>query len=180
MQSLPINPPSPIPPLVLPSPIPIDPALVEPMDTTRLDSTPGDTTTQVDSITTLADTTTTPPDTTTTPADTTTTTDTTLSITLTEAEESIIPAAQKARDQMATRYNQRFVIETFEPNTVVSVRIPREDRGTLDYSRLYAKVLEQPHPGRYRLQTEHGVLDLLYTIGDLNRVPAVIGMSLIY
>ena len=81
---------------------------------------------------------------------------------------------------MATRYNKRFVIETFDPNTVVSLRIPREDRGTLDYPRLYAQVLEQPHPGRYRLQIEHGVLDHLYPTGDLNWVPAIIGMSLIY
>jgi len=81
---------------------------------------------------------------------------------------------------MATRHNKRFVIETFERNTVVSLRIPREDRGTLDYPRLYAQVLEQPYPGQYRLLTEHGVLDLLYSTGDLNRVPAVIGMSLIY
>ena len=81
---------------------------------------------------------------------------------------------------MATRYNKGFVIETFEPNTFESLRIPREDYGTLDYPRLYTQVLKQPHLWRYWLQTEHGVLDHSYPTSDLNRVPAVIGISLIY
>ncbi|RPB18931.1 hypothetical protein L211DRAFT_769075, partial [Terfezia boudieri ATCC MYA-4762] len=71
---------------------------------------------------------------------------------------------------MANRYNKRYVIESFEPNTVISLRIPKEDRGTLDHPRLYARVIGQPHSGRYQLQTEHGILDRLYPTSELNRV----------
>ncbi|KAF8426085.1 hypothetical protein EV426DRAFT_594975 [Tirmania nivea] len=53
---------------------------------------------------------------------------------------------------MANRYNKRFQIESFEVNAIVSLHIPRQDRGTLDYPRLYVRILAQPHPGRYQLQ----------------------------
>ena len=46
---------------------------------------------------------------------------------------------------MAHRYSKRFVIETFAPDTIVTVRVPREDRGTLDHAKLYARVPDQPH-----------------------------------
>lgn len=100
-------------------------------------------------------------------------------IVLTAAEESILSAAQKARDDMANRYTKRFVIETFAPDTIVTVRVPKEDRGTLDHARLYARVINQPHRGRYKLQTEHGILDRLYPTRELNRVdnPTLAGMS---
>jgi len=69
---------------------------------------------------------------------------------------------------MANRYNKRFAIETFVTDTVVTILIPKEDRGTLDHPRLYARVVDQQHPGRYQLQTEHGILDRLYPTGVLN------------
>jgi len=62
-------------------------------------------------------------------------------------------------------------MENFEIGATISLRIPKEDRRALDYSRLYARVLAQPHPGRYELQTAHGILDWLFPTADLNRVP---------
>jgi len=101
-------------------------------------------------------------------------------ITLTEAEESVLAAQQKVRDNIAYRYNKRLVIKIFAPDMIVTVQVPREDGGTLDHARLYARVLEQPHPGRYRLQTEHGILDRLYPTRELNQVdnPTLVGMDI--
>jgi len=82
---------------------------------------------------------------------------------------------------MANRYNKRFVIENFVTDTVVIIRVPKEDRGTLDHPRLYARVVDRRHPERYQLQTERGILDRLHPTGVLNRVPnpELVGMSLL-
>jgi len=47
---------------------------------------------------------------------------------------------------MANRYIKCFVIENFEIGTIISLRIPKEDRDILDYSHLYTCILAQPHP----------------------------------
>ena len=98
------------------------------------------------------------------------------SVSLTIVEESILSAASHARSKMAQRYNKRFVIENFENDTIVALYIPKEDRATLDLPRLYARIVAQPHPGRYQLQTQHGILNRLYPTGELNRVSSLIGM----
>ena len=90
------------------------------------------------------------------------------SIILTEAERSIVAAVEKSREKIAQRYHKKYAIDTFVTDTLVTVLIPKEDRSTLDHTRLYARVVDQPHPGRYQLQIEHGILDRLYPIGVLN------------
>ena len=95
---------------------------------------------------------------------------------MTEVEESILDAVQHARTKMANRYNKRFHIDHFEVNSIISLRIPKEDRATLDLPRLYARVLAQPHTGRYQLQTQYGILDRLYPIAEINHVPSLVGI----
>ena len=46
---------------------------------------------------------------------------------------------------MANRYNKQFMIETFEIDDIVSIRIPKKDRSTLDHCRLYARVVACQH-----------------------------------
>jgi len=98
------------------------------------------------------------------------------SVVLTDIEESVLGAAHHTRAKMANRYNKRFSAITFENNSIVALRIPKEDKGTLDLPRLYARVVDQPHEGRYQLQTQYGVLDWLYPTGELNRVSSIVGM----
>ena len=76
---------------------------------------------------------------------------------------------------MANRYNKRFMIETFEINDIVSVRIPKKDRSTLDHCRLYACVIACQHDKRYQLQSQYGVLDRFFTPAQLNRVSPLLG-----
>jgi len=71
------------------------------------------------------------------------------SIILTEAEGLIVAAVEKSREKMAQCYNKKYAIVTFVTDTLVTVLIPKEDCGTLDHPRLYARVVDQPHPGRY-------------------------------
>lgn len=98
------------------------------------------------------------------------------SVVLTDIEESVLGAAHHTRAKMANRYNKRFSAIIFENNSIVALRIPKEDRGTLDLPRLYARVVDQPHEGRYQLQTQYGILDRLYPTGELNRVSSIVGM----
>ena len=104
------------------------------------------------------------------------------SIILTEAKRLIVAVLKKSREKIAQCYNKKYAIETFVTDTVVIILIPKEDRSILDHPRLYTRVVDQPHPGRYQLQTEHGILDRLYPTGVLNRVPnpELVGMSLLF
>jgi len=83
----------------------------------------------------------------------------TSSIILTEAEGSIVAAVEKSCEKMAQHYNKKYAIKTFVTDTLVTVLIPKEDHGILDYSRLYTRVVDQPHPGQYQLQPEDSILD---------------------
>ena len=99
-----------------------------------------------------------------------------------EDVDSVGGSRQGKKGGIGLERDWRFAIETFVTDTVVTILIPKEDRGTLDHPRLYARVVDQPHPGRYQLQTEHGILDRLYPTGVLNRVPnpELVGMSLLF
>jgi len=98
-----------------------------------------------------------------------------MSVILTPEEESVLDAQNHARSQMANRYNRKFQIDSFEKHAIVSLKIPKQDRGTLDYPRIYVRVLGQPHPRRYQLQTQYGILEHFYPMAELNRVPSLVG-----
>lgn len=67
------------------------------------------------------------------------------SIQQTPVEKSVVGAQDKARSHMANRYNKQFMIETFEIDDIVFIRIPKKDRSTLDHCRLYARVVACQH-----------------------------------
>ena len=60
-------------------------------------------------------------------------------------EKSVLEATQHARGQMANRYNKRFLIQDFPIDSIVSLRIPKQDRSTLDLPQLYARIVAQPY-----------------------------------
>ena len=99
-------------------------------------------------------------------------------IVLTEAEKSICPATQKAPNNVEHQYSIQFVIETFVAGMVVTVRVFEEDLCIFDYTRLYVRVINQGHCGRYKLQTKYGILDRLLPTRELKRVddPTLAGM----
>ena len=57
-----------------------------------------------------------------------------------------------------------------------TIQIPKQDRATLDYPRIYSGIPAQPHPGRYQPQTRFGILDRWYATADTNRVPPLISI----
>jgi len=71
------------------------------------------------------------------------------SIILTEVEESIVAVVEKSHEKIVQRYNKKYAIKTFITDTLVIVLIPKEDHGILDHPRLYSRVVDQPHHGRY-------------------------------
>jgi hypothetical protein len=73
---------------------------------------------------------------------------------------------------MVEKLNKRFTPERFQSGEFVTLKIPREDRASTDNLRIYCKVIKEPHPNQYQLQSKHGILTIHYPIKDLLRIPA--------
>jgi hypothetical protein len=65
-------------------------------------------------------------------------------------------STEKARAHMIRKYIKKRDIQHFDIEAIVSIKVPREDRTSTDNKRLFARILEEPYPHRYR------VLTLLY------------------
>ena len=86
-------------------------------------------------------------------------------------KQPILEIQAKRRETMRTRYNRIHNTRVFEAGDYVTLKIPREDRTSTDNLRIHARILEQAKPFRYKLQSQWGVLERLYTIQDLNPIP---------
>ena len=71
---------------------------------------------------------------------------------------------EEARQKQEARFGARFgnKIETFALGQIVALVIPKQDRSSLDQRRMFARVLKRSGH-RYQLQTEHGILNRMYT-----------------
>jgi hypothetical protein len=76
-----------------------------------------------------------------------------------------------SRVRMKRRYGKAHRIEVFGVGDIVTVSINRLDRAATDDNRLFAKVIQVPKENRYQLVSVHGVLENLYSVSELNRVP---------
>jgi hypothetical protein len=84
--------------------------------------------------------------------------------------EKAIVATQKARVSMMRKYTKKHDIQHFDIGAVVSLKIPREDRTSTDNKRVFARILEEPHPHRYRVLTLSGVIQRLIPTKSLGAV----------
>lgn len=57
--------------------------------------------------------------------------------------------------------------------TIVTLRIPKEDRAATDNHRVVVMIKSILHEGRHQIQTRFGILDRLYPTEELNAVPIV-------
>ena len=62
---------------------------------------------------------------------------------------------------MVRKYTKKHDIQHFEVGAIVSVKIPREDRTSTDNKRLFARILEEPYPHRYKVITLSGIISRL-------------------
>ena len=62
---------------------------------------------------------------------------------------------------MIRKYTKKHDIQHFKVRAIVSLKIPREDRTSTDNKRLFARILEEPYPHRYKVITLLGVIKRL-------------------
>ena len=87
-------------------------------------------------------------------------------------QESLTAKVQDFQEGVRTRMKQKYArnhkVITFEPDDIVTLRIPKEDRATMDNHRVVVMVKSIPHEGRHQIQAKFGILDRLYPTGELN------------
>jgi hypothetical protein len=84
---------------------------------------------------------------------------------------------KNARRAMKERHSKDHYIEVFTTGEIVAVKLPVGTRTSTDNKRIYARVLAAPHDHRYQLQTVWGVVDRLFPVKDLVRVPLSVAAS---
>ncbi|KFY61093.1 hypothetical protein V497_03155, partial [Pseudogymnoascus sp. VKM F-4516 (FW-969)] len=84
--------------------------------------------------------------------------------------ERAIAATQRARISMVRKYTKKHDIQHFEIGAIVSIKVPREDRTSTDNKRLFARILEEPYPHRYRILTASGIIQRLIPTKSLGVV----------
>lgn len=72
--------------------------------------------------------------------------------------------AARSREQMVKRDLQRNPPLSYSPGSLITVRIPKKNRVAAQNRRLLSRVLAEGPPGRYSLQTEHGILKNTYPL----------------
>jgi hypothetical protein len=92
--------------------------------------------------------------------------------------DNVRKASAKARERMIQRYASKHNVQRFEVGDNVSVKVPRKARPAKVLPRLFCQVVGKPHPDRYKLLSEHGLLDRHYATADLERLPSTISLSL--
>ena len=84
--------------------------------------------------------------------------------------ERAIAATQRARVSMIRKYTKKHDIQHFNVGAIVSIKVPREDRTSTDNKRLFAQILEEPYPHRYRILTASGIIQRLIPTKSLGVV----------
>ncbi|KFY24781.1 hypothetical protein V491_02021 [Pseudogymnoascus sp. VKM F-3775] len=84
--------------------------------------------------------------------------------------EKATVATQKVRVSMMQKYTKKHDIQHFDIGAVVSLKIPREDRTSTDNKRVFARILEEPYPHRYRVVTLSGIIQRLVPTKSLGAV----------
>ena len=84
--------------------------------------------------------------------------------------ERAIVATQRARISMVRKYTKKHDIQHFSIGAIVSIKVPREDRTSTDNKRLFARILEEPYPHRYRILTAAGIIQRLIPTKSLGAV----------
>lgn len=72
------------------------------------------------------------------------------------------------RTRMKQKYSRNHRVIIFQPEDIVTLRIPKEDRAATDNHQVVVMIKRIPHEGRHEIQTRFGVLDRLYPTGELN------------
>lgn len=84
--------------------------------------------------------------------------------------ERAIAATQRARVSMIRKYTKKHDIQHFDIRAIVSIKVPREDRTSTNNKRLFARILEEPYPYRYRVLTYSSIIQRLIPTKSLRAI----------
>jgi hypothetical protein len=102
-----------------------------------------------------------------------------LRATLDPVIERAIAATQRARISMVRKYTKKHDIQHFDIGAIVSIKVPRPDRTSTDNKRLFARILEEPYPHRYRILTASGIIQRLIPTKSLGVVEQALWADII-
>lgn len=85
--------------------------------------------------------------------------------------------AAQSRQVMVTRDLQRNPTHHYAIGSLVTLRIPKKNRNATQNRRLLCQVLAEATPGRYKLQSEHGVLKNTYPAGEIDGAPQTVNFN---
>lgn len=83
-------------------------------------------------------------------------------------------ATQNARAKMAQKYSKKHNIQHFGIRDIVSLKVLREDRTSIDNKRLFGQILEEPYFHRYKVLTCSGIIKHLIPTKELGVVAKVL------
>jgi hypothetical protein len=75
---------------------------------------------------------------------------------------------------MVSKYSKRHDIQVFSPGDLVSIAIPRLDRGPLDDRWVLGRIRSVPREGKYEVETLHGIVETLLPTSELLPIPSEI------
>lgn len=78
--------------------------------------------------------------------------------------------SSRSRERMVARDLQRNPPPIYPIGTLATLRIPKKNRTATQIRRLLCRILEEAKPGRYKLETEYGILKNTYPTGELDSV----------
>ncbi len=92
-------------------------------------------------------------------------------------QKSLTAKVQDFQEGVRTRIKQKYLrnhkVITFEPDDIITLRIPKKNRTATDNHRVVVMIKKIPHEGHHLIQTKFGILDRLYPTGELNVIPSV-------
>jgi len=94
-----------------------------------------------------------------------------------EVLQAVLDNTAKARNKMMKKCSKNYTIKTFVAGDIVTVKLPRDIRTSTNNKKLFARVLSEPKPNRYELQTEYGVIERLMPTKELEKVPLSLGVT---
>ena len=62
---------------------------------------------------------------------------------------------------MVRKYTKKHDIQHFKVRAIVSLKIPRDDRTSTNNKRLFARILDEPYPYRYKVLTLSSIISRL-------------------
>ena len=92
----------------------------------------------------------------------------------TDLDNRVREHQEAVRERMTHKYAIQHEVETFKIGQILTLKIPVEERSSLDDKRLFVKVLSMPADNKYRLQCAFGVLENAYPTRELNKLTSVL------